>query len=53
MDVRREVDDIVREVGAEAAPELGVIAKEALRSASEEVSKLLALTNDSWGGNMQ
>ena len=37
MDVRREVDDIVRETGSVAAPEFGVISNEALRSTAEEV----------------
>ena len=47
MDVRREVDDIVRDAGSVEASEVDVIPNEALRSATEEVSKLLALTNDS------
>ena len=47
MDGRREVDDIVREAESVAAPEFGVISNEALRLAALEVSKLLAMTDDS------
>ena len=47
MGVRREVDDIVREAESVAAPVFGVISNEALRLAALEVSKLLAMTDDS------
>ena len=47
MSVRREVDDIIGEGGSEASPEVSETANEALLSATQEVSKLLAMTNDS------